>query len=216
MLVGWLAGWLFCPVSLAIRDCVQPRLKLYTLVYSIIVYLSTFQMLVQARQLLRQYNQSQPLQQQQEGSWSKLMYMCSPMSWMTSMKVICASGMHTVKYTPCVPLETIVMQSTFFVTALSKSKGEDGEDVDLSTQFDEPPVDNTDFEAATSDNDASKTTPPPPQLLTSSPTRMKDRSILLKVPITDSTQSMIEFIPCETTDKSRVSQIYVLYATFIY
>ena len=88
---------------------------------------------------------------------------------------------------------------------MSESKGEDGADVDLSILFDEPPVDNANLEAATSDNDASETTPPPPQLLTSTPTGMNDRSILLKVPITDLTQSTIEFIPCDTTDKSSVS-----------
>ena len=88
---------------------------------------------------------------------------------------------------------------------MSESEGEEGEDIDLSTQFDEPPVDNADLEAAVSDNNASETTPPLPQLPTSTPTGMKDRLILLKVRITDWTQSTIEFIPCETTDKSSVS-----------
>ena len=81
--------------------------------------------------------------------------------------------------------------------------------MDLSTQFDEPPPDNTGL--AVNDiivdvdvvQTSGKTTSPPHQTETSTrtetPTRTKERSIILKVPIADSIQSSIAFMPLETS-----------------
>ena len=81
--------------------------------------------------------------------------------------------------------------------------------MDLSTQFDEPPSDNTDL--AVNDiivdvdvgRTSGETTSPPHQTETSprteTPTRTKERSIILKVPIADSIQSTIAFKPLETS-----------------
>ena len=114
----------------------------------------------------------------------------------------------------------------FFLTVSSESEGEDGEDVDISMQFDEPPPDNTDLNQEEVVEAVNVPPPiPPPEtvtprcpkrqvlfelLITDSGSTIKKRSrpketksMLLKVPSGDSSQSVIDVFPGpDTTDSN--------------
>ena len=103
----------------------------------------------------------------------------------------------------------------------SFKQGEDGEDVDISTQFDEPPPDNTDLNQEV----VEAVNVPPPETITprclkrqvlvelpitdsGSTTEKRSRSkktksVLLKVPSGDSSQSVIDVFPGPGTTDSQ-------------
>ena len=112
----------------------------------------------------------------------------------------------------------------FLLTVSSESEGKDGEDMDISTQFDEPPPDNTDLneEEVVEAVNVCPTIPPPETitprclkrqvlvelLITDSGSTTekrsrpkKTKSMLLKVPSGDSSQSVIDvFLDPDTTN----------------
>ena len=72
----------------------------------------------------------------------------------------------------------------FLLTVSSESEGEDGKDVDISTQFDEPPPDNTDLNEEELVEALNVPPPvPPPETVTP---RCSKRQVLVELPITDS------------------------------
>ena len=116
------------------------------------------------------------------------------------------------------------MHFIFLLTVSSESEGEDGEDMDISTQFDEPPPDNTDLneEEVVEAVNVPPPIPPPKTVIPRCPKRQvlvelpitdsrsttekrsrpkKTKSMLLKVPSGDSSQSVIDiFSGPDTTD----------------
>ena len=68
----------------------------------------------------------------------------------------------------------------FLLTVSSESEGEDGEDMDISTQFDEPPPDNTDLNE---EEVVEAVNVLPPETVTP---RCPKRQVLVELPITDS------------------------------
>ena len=135
----------------------------------------------------------------------------------------------------------------FLLTVSSESEGEDGEDMDISMQFDEPPPDNTDLneEEVVEAVNVPPPVPPPETVTPRCPKRQvlvelpitdsgsttkkrsrpkKTKSMLLKVPSGDSSQSVIDvFSGPDTTDsnteKSTVSihvqNMHVMWNLFI-
>ena len=116
----------------------------------------------------------------------------------------------------------------FLLTVSSESEGEDGEDMDISMQFDEPPPDNTDLNQEEVVEAVKVDLPPPvppPETITprclkqqvlvellitdsGSTTEKRSRpkktkSMLLKVPSGDLSQSVIDVFPGpDTTDSN--------------
>ena len=72
----------------------------------------------------------------------------------------------------------------FFLTVSSESEGEDGEDMDISMQFDEPPPDNTDLNQEEVVEAVNIPPPIPPHETVTS--RCPKRQVLVELPITDS------------------------------
>ena len=72
----------------------------------------------------------------------------------------------------------------FLLTVSSENEGKDGEDMDISTQFDEPPPDNTDLNEEEL-VEAVNVPPPVPPSETVTP-RCPKRQVLVELPITDS------------------------------
>ena len=72
----------------------------------------------------------------------------------------------------------------FLLTVSSECEGENGEDMDISTQFDEPPPDNTDLNEEEV-VEAVNVPPPVPPSETVTPRCLK-RQVLVELPITDS------------------------------
>ena len=68
----------------------------------------------------------------------------------------------------------------FLLTVSSESEGKDEEDVDMSMQFDEPPPDNTDLNE---EEVVEAVNVPPPKTVTP---RCPKRQVLVELPITDS------------------------------
>ena len=118
------------------------------------------------------------------------------------------------------------MHFIFLLTVSSESEGEDGEDVDISMQFDEPSPDNTDLikkEVVEAVN-VPPPIPPPETVTPKCPKRQvlaelpitdsgsttekrsrprKTKSMLLKMPSGDSSQSVIDvFSGPDTTDSN--------------
>ena len=72
----------------------------------------------------------------------------------------------------------------FFLTVSSESEGEDGENMDISMQFDEPPPDNIDLNQEEVVEAVNVPPPiPPPETITP---RCPKRQVLVELPITDS------------------------------
>ena len=117
----------------------------------------------------------------------------------------------------------------FFLTVSSESEGKDGEDMDISTQFDEPPPDNTDLnqEEVVAAVNIPPPIPPPEtvtprclkrQVLVELPITdsgstiekrsrpRKTKSMLLKVPSGDSSQSVIDVFPGPDTTNSNTEK----------
>ena len=69
---------------------------------------------------------------------------------------------------------------SFSLTVSSESEGEDSEEVDICTQFDEPPPDNTDLNQ---EEVVEAVNIPPPKTITP---RCLKRQVLVELPITDS------------------------------
>ena len=117
----------------------------------------------------------------------------------------------------------------FFLTVSSESEGEDGENMDISMQFDEPPPDNTDLNQEEVVEAVNVPPPiPPPETITprclkrqvlvellitdsGSTTEKRSRpkkakSMLLKVPSGDLSQSVIDVFPGPDTSDSNTEK----------
>ena len=111
----------------------------------------------------------------------------------------------------------------FLLTVSSESEGEDGEEVDISTQFDEPPLDNTDLNEEEVVEAVNVLPPiPPPKTVTP---RCPKRQVLVELPITDSgsttekrsrpkkTKSMLLKVPSGDSSQSVIDVFSGSYTT---